>query len=147
MACTSPCTRLSKSPSFTWFVAIFPSRCLIPGSALAARAFRQALSSLGFGHPCRLPEPESFIFAPIPRRCPGEYGEPVLLGTLSEWIGTSLLDITEAWVMPSNRSAGSPPDMSFGSPLVILGKRHLGYVFSVDGSGISNSKMSCSYIS
>jgi len=129
ISCTSPCTCSSKSPSFTWFVAIFPSRCIIACPALAARAFRKALSSLGFGDPCRLPEPESYILVPIPRRCPGGYGEPVLLGALSEWIGPSILEITEASVMRSSGSASSPPDISMGSSLVIRGKRDMGYVF------------------
>ena len=86
-----------------------------------------------------MPEPESFIIAPIPCRCAGGYEEPILCGTLSEWIGPSLLEITEASVMHSNGSAGLLLDMAIGSPLVILGKRDIGYVF-----GISNSRMSCS---
>jgi len=117
---------------------------LIATPALAARAFRKALSSLGFGDPCRLPDPESLILAPIPRGNPGGYGEPVLLGTLSEWIGPSLLEIPDASVMRSNGSAGSPPDVSIGSPLVIRRKRDIGYVSRGDGFRMSNSKMSCS---
>jgi len=88
--------------------------CLIASPALAAKAFLKVLLSLGFGDPCRLPDPESLILAPIPRGNPGGYGEPILLGTLSEWIGPSLLEITEASVMRSNRSAGSLPDVSLG---------------------------------
>jgi len=76
--------------------------CLIASPALAAMAFRKALLSFGFGDPWLLPDPQSLILAPIPSTDPCGYGDPVLLGTLSEWSSPSLLEITDPSVMRSN---------------------------------------------
>jgi len=139
ISCTSPCTCSSKSPSLTCFVAIFLSRCLIANPALAARAFWKGLSFLDFHDPCRLTHPESLILARIPRSDPGGFGHPVPLGTLSEWIGPSMLELPEGLVIHSNGCAASLPDTSIGSPLVIRGKREIRLVFRM-----SNLIMSCS---
>ena len=112
--------------------------------ALAAREFRKVLSSLGFGDPCRLPDPKSIILVLISRSDPGGYGDPLLLGTLSKWIGPSLLEITEDSVIRSNESAVSLPDTSIRSPQVPRGKGEIEYVLVVDSFEMSTSRMSCS---
>ena len=75
--------------------------------------------SLGRGDPCLHPGPESWIRLLIP--FPAGYGDPTRFVTLSQWIGSSVLDITEApdaSVILSMELIASA-DVSIGSPPVI----------------------------
>src|ERR1700712_2694580 len=80
-----------------------------------------AVLSLGRGDPCL--RPASWVRLPIP--FPPRNGDPTRFVTLSEWIGPSVLDITEASdgsvilsmgvIASAEVSIGSPPVICLGS--------------------------------
>src|ERR1700712_3263793 len=76
-----------------------------------------AVLSRGRGDPCL--RPASWVRIPIP--FPPRNGDPTHFVTLSEWIGPSVLDITEASEASVIRSMGviASADLSIGSPPVI----------------------------
>ena len=103
-------------------MVILPSRCWRAISALLANAKRNvAWSSLGLGDPCR--RLDRWLYTRLPGPFPVGYGDPTRFCTLSEYIGPSVLDATEAGLVTSEiRSSGFAVScvVSMGSGIVVI---------------------------